>query len=176
MAHQIYQTAGIILRKKDFGEADRLFYIYTEKFGMVMATAKSVREEKSKLRPNLDLFVYGEFALIGSRDFWKVVDAASIMSPKPIIDIIVRLRVFNEIAGMALRMIKGEEANANLWLEIKNLFLDLFVKNVKKEEINNLEIGSMARILKILGYLGDVPNSKRDIVAAINRAIKESML
>ena len=32
MAHQIYLTEGIILKKRDFGEADRLFWIYTEKF------------------------------------------------------------------------------------------------------------------------------------------------
>ena len=75
MAHQIYLTEGIILKKKDFGEADRLFWIYTEKFGMIMASAKGVRLEKSKLRGNLDVFTYGDFAVISSKDFWRLVDA-----------------------------------------------------------------------------------------------------
>ena len=57
------------MKKKDFGEADRLFWIYTEKFGMIMASAKGVRLEKSKLRGNLDIFTYGDFAVISSKDF-----------------------------------------------------------------------------------------------------------
>ena len=82
MAHQIYLTEGIILKKKDFGEADRLFWIYTEKFGMIMASAKGVRVGKSKLRGNLDVFTYGDFAVISSKDFWRLVDAQETISPK----------------------------------------------------------------------------------------------
>ena len=62
---------GDNLEEKDFGEADRLFWIYTEKFGMIMASAKGVRLEKSKLRGNLDIFTYGDFAVISSKDFWE---------------------------------------------------------------------------------------------------------
>ena len=82
MAHQIYLTEGIILKKRDFGEADRLFWIYTEKFGMIMASAKGVRLEKSKLRGNLDVFTFGDFAIISSKDFWRLVDARETISPK----------------------------------------------------------------------------------------------
>ena len=82
MAHQIYLTEGIIIKKRDFGEADRLFWIYTEKFGMIMASAKGVRLEKSKLRGNLDVFTCGDFAVISSKDFWRLVDARETISPK----------------------------------------------------------------------------------------------
>ena len=34
-----------------------------------MASAKGVRLEKSKLRGNLDIFTYGEYAVISSKDF-----------------------------------------------------------------------------------------------------------
>ena len=183
MAHQIYLTEGIIIKKRDFGEADRLFWIYTEKFGMIMASAKGVRLEKSKLRGNLDVFTYGDFAVISSKDFWRLVDARETISPKlnrnsaerPSL-IGGRVKVFARTANLLARMIKGEERNEEMWKQVKNLFLNLFKKNVEKKDLKDLEIKSTAAILKTLGYMEEIPTSMPGLVLAINRAIKESML
>ena len=145
MAHQIYLTEGIILKKRDFGEADRLFWIYTEKFGMIMASAKGVRLEKSKLRGNLDVFTCGDFAVISSKDFWRLVDARETISPKlnhgsaeqtGLIG--GQVKVFARTASLLARMIKGEERNEEMWKQVKNLFLNLFKKNVEKKDLKDL--------------------------------------
>ena len=183
MAHQIYLTQGIILKKRDLGEADRLFYIYTEKFGMIMALAKGVRLEKSKLRGNLDLFVYGDFAVISSKDFWRLVDARDIFSLKLSLNSAEPVKVFTKAANLIIRMIKGEERNEETWKQLKNLFLNLFNENIKKpacrqteKDLKNLEIRSIAAILKTLGYMDTMPISRNGLISAVNRAIKESML
>lgn len=165
MAHQIYLTEGMILKKKDFGEADRLFWIYTEKFGMIMASAKGVRLEKSKLRNNLSVFSYGEFAVISSKDFWRIVDAREISPFK----LSSQTKVFAKIATLAIRMIKGEDRSDNTWRELKNIFL-------AKESDKDFEIKSVARLLKSLGYIDKIAENKNDLLSSINRAIKESML
>src|SRR3989339_1689792 len=183
MAHQIYLTDGIILKKRDFGEADRLFWIYTEKFGMIMASAKGVRLEKSKLRGNLDVFTCGDFAVISSKDFWRLVDARETISLKfnhnsaeqPSL-IGGQVKVFARTASLLARMIKGEERNEEMWKQLKILFLNLFKKNVEKKDLKDLEIKSTAAILKTLGYMDEIPTSMPGLVSAINRAIKESML
>lgn len=172
MAHQIYLTEGIILKKKDFGEADRLFWIYTEKFGMIMASAKGVRLEKSKLRGNLDVFTFGEFAVISSKDFWRLVDAREMFQPK----LNHSLKVFAKAASLLIRMIKGEEKNEELWVLLEDLFLRLFGENISKEDLKELETKSIAAILKILGYMDKISDSQKGLISAINRAIKESML
>ena len=176
MAHQIYLTEGIIIKKKDFGEADRLFWIYTEKFGMIMASAKGVRLEKSKLRGNLDVFTCGDFAVISSKDFWRLVDARETISPKLNHSSAEQTKVFARTASFLARMIKGEERNEEMWKQVKNLFLNLFKKNVEKKDLKDLEIKSTAAILKTLGYMDEIPTSGYGLVSAINRAIKESML
>ncbi len=175
------------MKKKDFGEADRLFYIYTEKLGMIMVSAKGVRLEKAKLRGNLGLFSFGEYAVISSKDFWKLVDAREVLSLKLNRDSAGRARlvdeqvkIFAKTTDIMIRMIKGEERNDNLWQETKNLFLKLFSasrgKDMGKGELKDLEIKSMAAILKILGYLDKTPTSRSGLISAVNRAIKESML
>ena len=164
------------MKKKDFGEADRLFWIYTEKFGMIMASAKGVRLEKSKLRGNLDIFTYGEYAVISSKDFWKLVDAREIISTSLNGNSFERVKIFAKIAGLIIRMIKGEERNEELWNQLKNLFSKLFKGSIPQENLKDLEIKSIAAILKTLGYMEEAPASGKGLISAINRAIKESML
>jgi len=169
MAYRIYQTEGIVLAKKDFGEAERMFYIFTEKFGMVKAVARGVRYIKSKLRPNLDLFCYNNFSLISTKDSWKITDAseiANIKNPE-------ELKIFAKIAVFLTRMIKGEEKNDFIWQEIKNLF---FCLKSDSRNLKDLEISFMARLLNNLGYMPEIPSSRKSLVSAINKAVKESML
>lgn len=165
MSHIIYQTEGIVLGKRDFGEAERMYNIYTEKFGMVNAMAQGVRYLKSKLRYNLDLFSYSNFSLVAGKDFWRITDAEEIKSNRKIIDDEGKLNLFSRIANFLTRMIRGEERNDFIWQEVKKIFLS-----------GGDEIETVAEILHNLGYMTEVPESKKEKIAAINRAIKESML
>lgn len=132
-----------------------MYSIYTEKFGMIQAVAQGVRYLKSKLRYNLDLFSYGNFALIAGRDFWRITDAEEIKKNKKL----------SGIANFLIRMIKGEEKNDFIWQKVKIFFLS-----------GGDEIETVAGILHNLGYMAEVPESKKEKITAINRAIKESML
>lgn len=177
MAHQIYLTEGIILKKKDFGEADRLFYIYTEKIGMVIAVAKGARLGKSKLRYNLEAYSHGEFALIASQDLWRITDAREINTPVAKEESgLEKISKFANFAVFLTRMIKGQEPDDFLWQEIKKFHKSLFGPGTRTEDIKNMEIAVMAKILHNLGYMDNVPEEGSSAVKAINRAIKESML
>ena len=160
MPHTIYQTEGIVLSKKDFGEAERVYNIYTEKFGMVTAVAQGVRLLKSKLRYNLDLFAYGSFSLVAGKDIWRITDADEIEKIKG-----DKLPLFSRIASFLLRMIRGEERSDFIWQKVKNLFL-----------VGADEADILAEILHNLGYMAGIPNGKKEKIEAINKAIKESML
>lgn len=153
------------MAKRDFGEAERMLCIYTEKFGMVNAMAQGVRYAKSKLRYNLDLFAYGNFSLVAGREIWRITDAEEIKSNKKNIKNGGNLKMFSRIANFLTRMIKGEERNDFIWQEVKKIFLS-----------GGDEIETVAEILHNLGYMAEAPESKKEKISAINRAIKESML
>jgi len=148
------------LSKRDFGEAERIYNIYTEKFGMVTAVAQGVRLLKSKLRYNLDLFAFGNFSLVAGKEIWRLTDAEEI---KKIED--NNTPLFSRIAGFLLRMIRGEEKSDFIWQKVKNLFL----RGADEAE-------TLAEILHNLGYMAGIPNGKKEKIEAINKAIKESML
>ena len=49
------RTEGIILKRKNFGEADRIVTIYTRDFGKVSCLAKGVRRPRSKKAGHIEL-------------------------------------------------------------------------------------------------------------------------
>ncbi|MBU1159875.1 DNA repair protein RecO, partial [Patescibacteria group bacterium] len=96
MSHIIYQTEGIILRKSNFGEADRILTIFTEKFGKISAVAQGVRYLKSKLRYNLETMSRSRIGLVASKKTdWRIIDAEEIDNYRKIIESPENLAVFS---------------------------------------------------------------------------------
>lgn len=51
-----YKTDGIILKRINFGEADKILTIFTKKHGKIKILAKGVRRITSRRSPNVELF------------------------------------------------------------------------------------------------------------------------
>ncbi|TME92903.1 MAG: hypothetical protein E6I34_07360 [Chloroflexi bacterium] len=62
-----YREHAVILRKLDYGEADRIFTLLTSTHGKVGAIAKGVRRPESKLGPSLELYGHVDVLLAGCR-------------------------------------------------------------------------------------------------------------
>jgi DNA repair protein RecO (recombination protein O) len=62
-----------VLRKLDYGEADRIFTFLTRSHGKVGAIAKGVRRQESKLGPSLELYGHVDLLLAKGRGDLDVV-------------------------------------------------------------------------------------------------------
>jgi DNA repair protein RecO (recombination protein O) len=72
------RTQGIVIRKTNMGEADRLLTIITPAHGKIRAMAKGVRKAKAKLSAWLDMFRYNDFSLVSGRTFYIVTGAQTV--------------------------------------------------------------------------------------------------
>jgi len=140
----IYKTKGIIIKKADLGEVDRLFTIYTQNYGKLHLRAKSVRKNESKLKGFLELFTYGEFFIARS----KTIDIITDVNP---LDVFPSLHVSLASLGQAYyaseildKLISGQERDELLW----HLILDYFQKLDTAGEVSDFE----SRLLILLGY------------------------
>ena len=59
-------TRAIILRRTNYGEADRILTILTPEHGQLAVMAKAVRRAKSKLAGGIELFAICELGLVKS--------------------------------------------------------------------------------------------------------------
>jgi DNA repair protein RecO (recombination protein O) len=58
------QASGIILRRTDYGEADRILTFLTPEHGRIRTIAKGVRKQKSKMAGGIELFSISELHFI----------------------------------------------------------------------------------------------------------------
>jgi DNA repair protein RecO (recombination protein O) len=68
-----YRDRAVVLRKLDYGEADRIFTLLTRDHGKVGAIAKGVRRPESKLGPSLELYGHIDVLLAKGRGELDVV-------------------------------------------------------------------------------------------------------
>jgi DNA repair protein RecO (recombination protein O) len=59
----VYSAEAVVLRKVDYGEADRILTLFTRERGKLPAIAKAVRRAKSRMSGQLDVFSHGTMML-----------------------------------------------------------------------------------------------------------------
>lgn len=153
-----YKYTGIVLNKRDIGETDRLYNIYTLEQGKTTTIARGVRKSKSKLAGKLENFYLIDFTVMKNRGMGNI--ASSIVENNfPYLhnnfDILEKVfesvRLFN-------RLLRDEERDPeifNLLLEYLET-MDKLAKNKKIDKIlekaSLIEQGFLFKFLDLLGY------------------------
>ena len=71
-------SSAIILKRINYGEADRILTLLTHKHGKVSAIAKGIRRQKSKLAGGLELFSVSDVSFIEGRSELKTIVSAQL--------------------------------------------------------------------------------------------------
>lgn len=73
---RLFSTPAIILRRTNYGEADRIISLLTPERGKISAIAKGVRKPKSKLAGGLELFALCDVTIMEGRGDLGLVTSA----------------------------------------------------------------------------------------------------
>jgi DNA repair protein RecO (recombination protein O) len=72
------RTEGFILRRKDFGEADRILVLFSRKLGRISCIAKGSRKPSSKISGHIELFTRSSFLISRGRNLHIITQAENI--------------------------------------------------------------------------------------------------
>lgn len=75
-----YKVEGIVIKRKNFGEADRILTIFTKKYGKIRVLAKGVRRITSRRGGNIELFNQVDLIIHSGRTFDILTEAQVINS------------------------------------------------------------------------------------------------
>ncbi len=192
--HHIYHTEAVILGSRNVGETGKGFYLFTPDFGLVYARAQGVRKLASRLRYVLSDYSYIKVDLVRGRDVWRITSASKTNSLESIKTNPNLLPTVANLSRLLYRLLRGEEANQPLFADFLQGLTVLETKS-SKEEIANLEIVMVLRLLSNLGYIGDhevfdklvkspfeenliyeMASNKQGAIREINRALRETHL
>src|SRR5574341_1723464 len=78
----VYKAEGIVLRRVNLGEADRIVTLLTREYGRLSAVAKGARKPKSRFVGRLELFTHLRGLLAQGRTL-DVVSQVEVVDPFP---------------------------------------------------------------------------------------------
>lgn len=74
----IIKTQGIVIKRINFGEADKIITLLTKDRGKIRVVAKGVRKPKARLAGFLDLFHYNEYLIAEGRNLDIITSASTV--------------------------------------------------------------------------------------------------
>ncbi|MGE0598770.1 MAG: DNA repair protein RecO [Dehalococcoidia bacterium] len=86
-----YNTEGVVLRRRNLGEADSIFTIFSPTMGKFDAVARSVRKAKSRMRGHLEPLTRSQFHLAAGRNLDILTQAETIAAYLAVRDDLDRL-------------------------------------------------------------------------------------
>lgn len=75
-----FKAQGFIIKRTNFGEADRLITLFTQKYGKIRALAKGVRKVNSRRSSHLEIFNEVKISLYQGKSFLYVSDVDTLTS------------------------------------------------------------------------------------------------
>jgi DNA repair protein RecO len=192
--HHIYETDAYVLKTIPQGEADMFVSLFTESLGMIRATAKGIRYEKSKLRFAVQDYARVTVSLVRGKGTWRLTNAqtdtllANALAPDA-------LGVIARVFKLLERLLSGEEADPTLFALLDGGIE--FLKTCTTEEmLRDTESVLVLRLLHQLGYVGNdaslnfyilenrwdtdiiekIKTERIEVLKTINQGIRESQL
>lgn len=77
---RLYRTEAIVLKRRDYGEADRILTVFTPEQGKLVLLAKGVRKTRSRKAGHVEPFTYSTLLVARGRT-WDLITQAETIEP-----------------------------------------------------------------------------------------------
>lgn len=104
-----------MLRRKDFGEADRILTLFTPELGKVRAVAKGIRKPRSRKAGHLELFTCARLLLAVGRDLDIITQAEGLDSYRPLREDLLRNAYGTYMVELLDRFTPDAEENPEMY-------------------------------------------------------------
>lgn len=152
-----FVTKGIILRRTDFGEADRILTLLTPDHGKVQLLAKGVRRVKSKLAGGIELFSVSTIIYSPGRgSLGTLISTRLIKHYGHIVENIERTMLGYEFIRQ-VNNITEDEVEEDYFMLLEYLFDALNDRNL---DLDIIKLWFSMQLLKLNGYMPNLQTDK----------------
>ncbi len=145
---RLYRTEAIIVKRTDFGEADRLLTVYTPERGKLRLIAKGVRKPTSRKSGHVELFTHSRFLVARGRNLDIVSQAETIHAFRPLREDLLRTTHAYYVAELLDRFVEEAIENRPLY----DLFLATLGWLCEADDLRLAARFFELRLLALVGY------------------------
>lgn len=156
MKQRTYSSEGIILKRSNFGEADRILIVFSKRYGKITLLAKGIRKLGSRKRGHLEIFSKVKFSAVTSTGFDILTEAEAISNFTKLRLNLNRVTLAYYFCEVLNKITKEDEKHDELFDLLENSLKEL-------ETANNLKTLRKDFIVNLLIELGYWPENKKMI-------------
>jgi len=145
----VYKTQGIILKKTELSDTDRLLTVYTQSAGKILVRAKGIGKKESKLKSLTEPFNLCEFMLAKSKTMDVLAGVYPIKEFSYLHNNLSSLAYAFYFAELIDKMVAAPERDDNLWRLILRAFE---VLNQKRDDLPKIKTLFEQKLLEFLGH------------------------
>ena len=146
-----YQTKGLTLTRRDIGEDDRLFNIYTRDYGKIEALAKGGKKIKSKLVGHLEPFLLSEILVAKGKNCDQLAGSYCLYRFDNIWQDVFKIGLAGRCLALVDQLVKLGQPDRKIY-ELLVKTSHLLDKLENREQLLNLAKIFNWRLLNFLGY------------------------
>jgi DNA repair protein RecO (recombination protein O) len=148
----------VILRKVDYGEADRIMTLFTLERGKVPAIAKSVRKAKARMSGQLDVFAHGRMMLAEGRSMDVITQFQRLTDTAPLAEDLGRSAAAAIVVEVADKVLEERHPQPDFFRVVTDA-----LGHLSRSEIDpRMETADfLVRVLAELGYMPELFNCAR---------------
>lgn len=148
----VCKTEGIIIRRFNSGEFDKLLVVYTKEFGKILVKAKSLRKKAAKLKETLELFNHIHVMLARGKSMDTIAGAMIIESFPNIRSNLLSLAVVYYMFDLIDKLIAAPEKDERIWHLLSKALFFLEEKKRNSPTIKKLLNRFEYNLISYLGY------------------------
>lgn len=168
---KFYKTKGIILKRQDFGEADKILTIYTASQGKIKAKALGIRKVLSKLGGHLELFNLVDLSLVTGKSLDTITACQTIETFPNLKGNLRKTSLAYYAAELLDKLTLEKQKDYRIFRLIEEIFTAL--NNKAPVEKKNFYLLIRSFELKLLSFLGYTPELKKCV--ACGKLIKPEL-
>ncbi len=150
MSYKTYTTEALVCGSAVSNTSDKWYLLFSREAGMVSATARSVREEKSKQRYALQDFSHIRVSLIKGKSGWRIGSAEALGNPFMQVETRRQRGLINFVVAQLRRYVHGEVPLSRVYDDAFELMTETAAFETQSILAQQL---FLVRLLSELGYI-----------------------
>lgn len=144
---KLYSVEALVIRSRDFGEADKILTLYTKQQGKVQAIAKGVRKPVSRLRGGVQPFAYIRLLMYRGKTLDTVTQSENIRAFAALREDLVRLSAASYLSELLEAAVPEREPHEGIF-QLAIISMELLQLGEAQTTVRFFEL----HLLDLLGY------------------------
>ena len=152
---RVYKAEGIILKRKNVGEADRIVTIFTKEHGKIRAIAKGIRKMTSRRAPHLEIFMRVQVMVHTGKTMESISEVTPIEVYEDIRTDLSRVSIAYYLCELIDSLMPEKQEHADVFT-----LLTQALEDVRTSPVSGIYKVSKTCTLELLWALGYLPHGK----------------